>query len=287
MHLQDSVKDRSFHTLRGHDRRTGTGIGLMREHGAVGRVLLAQVGVLRRSDPGTYDIHLVSQSRLLADALPHPLDPSRFVAGHHMGANRLAPRRQLTQRGDLHVAEHGHRHRARDRGRRHHQDVRCRAGLGTKGVALLDAESMLLVNDYKTQLGELHMLLDEGMCADHDAGLTTGGEEQIGSSLGGGLAPGQDGNPRGGVRTREHPPLAQAPQHRGDRSVVLLRQDLGRGQQRRLATGVDDGQHAQQGHDGLARSDLSLQQPMHRHGTCQVLTQITEHVPLALGQRKR
>ena len=45
---------------------------------------------------------------------------------------------------------------------------------------------------------------------------------------------------------------------------VLRGQHLGRRQQRGLAAGVDDLQHRAQRHDGLARADLALQQPVHR-----------------------
>ena len=42
---------------------------------------------------------------------------------HHMRAHRTAPGRHLDQRRGLQVAEDGHRHGARDRRRRHHQQV--------------------------------------------------------------------------------------------------------------------------------------------------------------------
>ena len=35
-------------------------------------------------------------------------------------------------------------------------------------------------------------------------------------------------------------------------------------EQRRLTAGVDDREHGPQGHQGLARADLALQQPLHR-----------------------
>jgi hypothetical protein len=55
----------------------------------------------------------------------------------------------------LQVAEDGHRHRARDRRRGHHQHVRRLAGLGPQGVALLDAEPVLLVDHDQAEVGEL------------------------------------------------------------------------------------------------------------------------------------
>ncbi len=45
---------------------------------------------------------------------------------------------------------------------------------------------------------------------------------------------------------------------------MLLREDLGRGEQRSLAAGIDHLQHGPDRNDRLARADLALQQPVHR-----------------------
>ncbi len=45
---------------------------------------------------------------------------------------------------------------------------------------------------------------------------------------------------------------------------MLLREDLGRGEQRRLAAAVDHGEHRAQGDHRLARAHLALEQPVHR-----------------------
>jgi len=90
--------------------------------------------------------------------------------GDHVRGDRRAAGRQLRQRGDLQVAEHGHRHRARDRRRGHHQHVRPRArGLLAEHVALLDAEPVLLVDDHQAEVGELHLVLQQRVGADEDA----------------------------------------------------------------------------------------------------------------------
>ena len=49
-----------------------------------------------------------------------------------------------------------------------------RAGLGAQRGALLDAEAVLLVDDHQPEVGELHVLLEQGVRADHDAGLAAG-----------------------------------------------------------------------------------------------------------------
>ena len=60
------------------------------------------------------------------------------------------------------------------------------------------------------------------------------------------------------------PAVGEVAEHGGDRAVVLLGEHLGRGEQRRLAAGVDDPQHRAQRDDGLAGADLALEQPVHR-----------------------
>ena len=62
----------------------------------------------------------------------------------------------------------------------------------------------------------------------------------------------------------EHPAGGEVAEHRGDRAVVLLGEHLGRGEQRRLAAGVDDAQHRAQRDQRLAGADLALEQPVHR-----------------------
>ena len=58
--------------------------------------------------------------------------------------------------------------------------------------------------------------------------------------------------------------LGELAEHRHDRAVVLLREHLGRCQQRRLAAGVDDAQHRPERDQRLAGADLALEQPVHR-----------------------
>ncbi len=48
----------------------------------------------------------------------------------------------------------------------------------SRGVPLLDAEAVLLVDDDEGEIGELHVLLDEGMGADDDPSLARGRVEQ-------------------------------------------------------------------------------------------------------------
>ena len=75
---------------------------------------------------------------------------------------------------------------------------------------------------------------------------------------------GEQRDPGAYVGAAKQAALGQRPEHRVQRAVVLLGEDLGGREQRRLTTGVDDGEHRAQRHDGLAGADLALQQPVHR-----------------------
>ena len=89
--------------------------------------------------------------------------------------------------------------------------------------------------------------------------------EQRLAPLGGRLAPGEEDDPGRVVGAAEHPALGEVAEHPGDRAVVLRREDLGGREQRGLAAGVDRREHRPQRDDRLARADLALEQPVHRH----------------------
>ena len=75
---------------------------------------------------------------------------------------------------------------------------------------------------------------------------------------------GEQRDPGADVGAAEHGRArARSPSMRGDRAVVLLGEDLGGRQQRRLTARVDHREHRPQRHDGLAGADLALQQPVH------------------------
>ena len=145
--------------------------GLCPRLGEVGAV--AVVAISRVADARADHVRLAARGDLLADPLPRPLQVVRPLhGGHHVRGDRRAAGRQLGQRGDLQVTEHGHRHRARDRRRGHHQHVRPGSrGLLAERVALLDAEPVLLVDDHQAEVGELHLLLEQRVRADEDAGV--------------------------------------------------------------------------------------------------------------------
>ncbi len=240
-------------------------------------------------DARAHDVDLVALVDLLAHPLPDPGDPPGVVEQvDDVGLDRRPTRRELGERGGLEVAEDGHRHGARDRGRRHDQHVgRAAGGLVGERRTLLDAEAVLLVDDDEPEVGELDLVLEQRVGADHDAGLAAGQARHRGGALGLGHRPGQqlDGGALGGAT--QHPAGGEVAEQGGDRAVVLLGEHLGRRQQRGLAAGVDDAQHRAQRDEGLAGPDLALEQPVHRVRSGQVGVDLGPDLALAVGQRER
>ena len=134
----------------------------------------AGLAVVRRvADPRAHHVGLAAGRDLLAHPLPGPVQVvGPFRGRHHVRGDRRPAGRQLAEGGDLEVAEHRHRHRPRDRRRGHHQHVRPGAGrLLAQRVPLLDAEPVLLVDDDQAKVGELDLVLEQGVGADHDPGV--------------------------------------------------------------------------------------------------------------------
>ena len=145
--------------------------------------------------------------------------------------------------------------------------------------SLLDAEAMLLVDDDESQVRETHALLeesvgshnDERLCRVHRAvNLAAGGWRRRAR---------QQANVRG-----VHP---QGRQERPQGGGVLLRQDLGRRNERTLVTGSDHLEQRAEGDDCLARSHVSLQEPLHRHLAGQVGPDLGDGLALGVRELKR
>ena len=152
--------------------------------GVLGRADLELVGLL---DQRGHDVRLAPGGHLAAHRGPH-LGLVVLGAGPG-GDDRLAPGGPRADHRDVEVAVDRHGRRARDRRRRHDQDVghRAAAGLVPQGGPLLDAEAVLLVDDDRAERGEVDALLDEGVGADGDVDLAGG-------------QPGEDAPPVGGAR---------------------------------------------------------------------------------------
>jgi hypothetical protein len=165
-------------------------------------------------------------------------------------------------------------------------------GLLAQRVALLDAEPVLLVDDHQAKVGELNLVLKQRVGADEDAGVAgehvaeraaprpharRAGEQRYPGRL----------LPRTELPGPELASGAEWTEQRGDRAVVLLREHLGRREQRGLPARVHHLEHRPDRDDGLAGPDLALEQPVHRVGAGQVVRDDLAHRPLPLGEAER
>src|SRR5579864_6656731 len=162
----------------------------------VGKYFLTQLAVhLHRGlefrffvflDHGIHDIGLMSGCSLLAHKLP---DFVRTLVSDAAGDNGGSSRRHFVEHADVEVAVKGERESARDGGRGHDENVGLtwrgallrRAGEGTRphmGIGSISAllhqlkalhhtKAMLLVHNYEAELGEIYLLLDYGVSANH------------------------------------------------------------------------------------------------------------------------
>ena len=106
---------------------------------------------------------------------PHPLGGERVDArarlgSPHAGRDRAAPGRLLVEHRDVELAVDGPGERARDRRRRHDEDVRA-LSLAEEPGAVRHAEPMLLVDDHEGEPAEPDRRLDERVRADEDVHL--------------------------------------------------------------------------------------------------------------------
>jgi len=85
--------------------------------------------------------------------------------------------------------------------------VRGHGPLAAQGVALLDAEAVLLVDDDQAQVEEVDVLLEQRMGADDDAGVAGYDVGPGAPSVGRRLASGEGPDPR--AWPRAPPPLAR------------------------------------------------------------------------------
>ena len=128
--------------------------------------------------------------------------------------------------------------------------------LGAEVHALADAEAVLLVDDGEAEVVEGHVGLEEGVGADQDRGVAVGERARACAARSAPLS-------RPVSRSRRTPAASASGR---ERVVVLAGEDLGRGHQRRLAAGLDGGEHGEERDQGLAGADVALEQAVHPAG---------------------
>ena len=179
--------------------------------------------------------------------------------------------------------------------------MRQGAAGAAQAVALLYAETVLLVHDDQTQIVEAHLIGKQGVGANHNlggavgeflqylalgAGTHGGGQQAHTHTAGFRPAPRGDSLGRTGGRIisirvfgRRHIP--QDVQHR---TQMLLGKHLGRGEHRGLAARIGNLQHGAQSHHGLTGTHITLQQAVHGRFTRQIRGNLSAHLLLSLGQ---
>src|SRR5579875_3431316 len=89
------------------------------------------------------------------------------------GVNRPPSRGLFAQIGNIHVAEIGQHQAARD-GRRGHDENVGRLALIAEGETLMDAETMLFIDNGKTEIAKGNAFLKQGMGPDHNVNRSIG-----------------------------------------------------------------------------------------------------------------
>ena len=195
---------------------------------------------------------------LLAHLLPCRVETIRRPDA---GPDRNPARRRRPQVGHVEVGVQHLPERPRDRCRGHEQHVR--ADVATRFrlelTALLDAESMLLVDDREPQARECDRLAQQRVRADDHRCLPRGDEVVRVRPVA--------GVERSGEQQHAH---AGALEQRPDRVAVLPREQIGRCQQRTLEAGPGSRCEGIRRHRRLARADIALEEPEHRGRTPEV-----------------
>ena len=182
---------------------------------------------------------------------------------------RRAERRDVEVRVQ-HLAEG-----ARDRRRRHQQDVRgAAAGLVLQGPALLHPEPVLLVDDREGEVRERDRLLEQRVGPDHDLRLARPDRlERPPAGLG-----------RERAREQRHADPEVVEQAR-DGLEVLAREEVRRREQRGLAAAERGRGERPRGHGRLARADVALDEAEHRDRAREVVPDLVDRRGLVRGER--
>ena len=210
----------------------------------------------------------------------------RSLVSQPLGDDGGPARRELIEHRHLEVTEDDHRCRARDRRRRHDEQIRVApdrpcSTLRPERGPLLDPEAVLLVDDRDAEGGEGDVVGQEGVGADHNVNRAVceplDGPSPLSRRRGGGeQAHLERSRSTESVGRRDH----KVTEHRSKRGVVLISEHLGGHHQCRLAPTLDAGEHGGGCHQRLASTDVTLEQAMHRQGTREVEEDLAEDPPL-------
>jgi hypothetical protein len=236
--------------------------------GILRRLQLQRLGLL---DQRAHPVGLPAFLDMLGDEADHVVAPA---VGDQPRLDRRPAGRQLVEHGDVEVGVVAHGQGARNRRRRHHQLVRIAALLAQR-EALGDAEAVLFIDNGQPELGEIDAFLDQRVGADDQLRLGGRGRQLFALGL-----------PSSGCRTAR-PPDAERFQPVAQFQVVLLGKNFGRRHEGRLPAGRNRLAGSERGDDGLAGTDIALQQALHRIGLGQIAGNFCHRPQLGAGQAER
>ena len=142
-------------------------------------------------------------------------------------------------------------------------------------AALVDAEAVLLVHDREREVRERDGLLDERVGADDDPRLA--GRDRL-QRLPPRVALERPGQERHGT--------AEVLDEVGDRVPVLAGEEVGRREERALSAGERRRGERPCGNGGLARPDVTLDEPEHRDWPGEVVADLADRRLLVGGERR-
>ena len=202
-----------------------------------------------------------------------------FFIREHRCLDGTASGGQLVDNGNIQVCEQGHGERPGNRRRSHNQLVGLPGffhAFFQQGEPLVNAETVLLVDNDQADVAECNLVLEQGVGAHRN-------------------------HRPGGMQLRQHLILLIArlfpcqQRHRDadrreplpDIEIMLVRKYFRRGHQGNLVAGTDNQQRGDSGHHGLAGTDVTLDQAQHRRWFQHVLADFSQHPLLRARQFER
>ena len=121
-------------------------------------------------DPRTDEINAPATVIFFARPLPHAFHPHGISRIDNESCHRLSTRGQAFHHRDIQISENRHRDASRDWSSGHHQlmDKQAIIAAFTKGISLLDAKTMLLVDHRQGKVSKEIARVEQGMRSNHN-----------------------------------------------------------------------------------------------------------------------
>ena len=232
-----------------------------------------EVDLLALGDEGIDHIGLSSLAQLLLD---ERIDPAYAVAEDMLRIYRLATGWQLVDDRYIEVAIERHCKSARNGRSCHHKHMRRDAAFCPHFCSLYHTETVLLVDNHKTEAREIHIILEHGMRAHNYINLARGERRQQRPPI---LL-------LGAARKQFHT-HRQPGQHATQRRKMLLGKYLGGCHHAGLVVVILCKQHGKQRHKGFSAAHIALNKPVHLHIASHIAPYLAHDAFLSAGELKR